>query len=164
MQRYAKVTQRKIEEQEAYSRSGKSKTTAILLGLFLPVGVARIYLGHFIFGIIQVVLGLVGAVIMIDNPMIDGREYLGVLGLLGLIALIVGIVDLVRIIRGTLLPLSDSSLLQSANQAQASHYSPAPTTGTDNIQLLEKLADLKAKGIISEEEFRQKKASILEMI
>jgi hypothetical protein len=50
---------------------------------------------------------------------------------------------------------------QYAADAQAFHVTPAAAAGEDPLDRLEKLADLKAKGILTEEEFQAQKAKIL---
>lgn len=147
---------RKSTEAERYTRSGKSKSTAILLALFLPIGSARIYLGYYVFGAIQMAVGMVGMYIVIDNPMISGREYLGVLALAGIAAVFLGLIDLVRIIRGTLLP-DESLRVYTSGTAQQNPKSRSESA----IDVLEKLARLRAEGVLTDDEFQAKKAEIL---
>lgn len=151
---------RKSNAEEMYTRSGKSKSTAILLALFLPIGSARVYLGYYAFGAIQMAIGIVGMIIVIDNPMIDGREYLAVLALAGIIAVIGGLIDLVRIIRGTLLPAEGLRTHTSGTAQQI----PPKSKSESAVDVLEKLARLRAQGALTEEEFQTKKAEILKNV
>ena len=50
---------------------------------------------------------------------------------------------------------------QYAATTQAYHVTPAAAAGEDPLDRLEKLADLRAKGILTEEEFQAQKAKIL---
>ena len=50
---------------------------------------------------------------------------------------------------------------QYAEPAAPAAAAPAATTGEDRMEQLQKLGDLKAQGILTEEEFQSQKAKIL---
>ena len=144
---------------EAYRKSGKSKSVAVLLALLLPVGSARIYLGYYTFGVIQMIVGIIGAIIIIENPMITGREHILIFALGGIVAIIIGIIDLIRILMNNLLPSYKLQELPISAQTIV-----RKSESESALEMIEKLANLRDQGILSEDEFLIKKENLLKKI
>lgn len=111
----------------------KNKLTAILLSIFTGVlGVDRFYLGYTGLGVAKLLTA----------------------GGFGVWA----IIDLIMICTGSLRPADGSPWEEEVQQAQIT----APANPTMNsIDALEKLAKLHEQGILTDEEFQQKKADLL---
>lgn len=144
----------------------KNKVTAILLSLFLGMtGAHRYYLGYKKQGIIQT-CGFVSLIIgyaMYIPAMMDGSA--GVL-LFSALFLLCGVgtgiwafVDFIRILTGGLAPADGSAYAE--NQPVQVQVLPNTSSFSDPLDALEKLAKLREQGILSDEEFQQKKAELL---
>ena len=169
------IKHRKIEKKQTEFMRGdgevtvgnKSKVVAALLAFFLgTTGAHRYYLGYKKQGIIQT-CGFVSLIIgwsMYVPAMIS--ENVASL-LFALIFLIYGgitsiwaFVDFIRILTGGLKPEDGSDYTENQpRQVQVIQTSPS---AKDNIDALEKLARLHEQGILTDEEFEQKKKDILE--
>lgn len=116
-----------------YTMSSKNKLTAILLSIFTGVlGVDRFYLGYTGLGVAKLLTA----------------------GGFGVWA----IIDLVMICTGSLRPADGSPWEEEVQQAKIT----APVNPTVNsIDALEKLAKLHEQGILTDEEFQQKKTDLL---
>lgn len=113
----------------------KDKTTALILSALLGgLGVDRFYLGYTGMGVLKLLTG-------------------GVFGVLW-------ILDIINIATGKLQP-ADGSGYTSENFGISNK--PAPATN-DPYEELKKLAQLKEKGILSEEEFKSLKTDALRRI
>ena len=174
MQGVSLIKHRKIEKTQTEFMRGdgevtvgnKSKVVAALLAFFLgTTGAHRYYLGYKKQGIIQT-CGFVSLIIgwsMYVPAMIS--ENVASL-LFALIFLIYGgitsiwaFVDFIRILTGGLKPEDGSDYTENQpRQVQVIQTSPS---AKDNIDALEKLAKLREQGVLTEEEFQQKKADIL---
>lgn len=116
----------------------KNKLTAILLSVFVGVlGIDRFYLGYTGLGVVKLLTA-------------------GGFGIWWLI-------DLVMLCTGSLQPADGSPYEEdAAKEAQnAASATTANTAANDGLSALEKLAKLKEQGVLTEEEFSQKKAEIL---
>lgn len=120
----------------------KNKLTAILLSIFTGgLGIDRFYLGYTGLGVVKLLT----------------------MGGFGIWALI----DLIMICAGSLRP-ADGSPWEEEVRAQAAPvqsaqpaYQAAPAPESSNLDALEKLAKLHEQGILTDEEFSQKKAELL---
>lgn len=120
----------------------KNKLTAILLSIFTGgLGIDRFYLGYTGLGVVKLLT----------------------MGGFGIWALI----DLIMICTGSLRP-ADGSPWEEEVRAQAAPvqsaqpaYQAAPAAESSNLDALEKLAKLHEQGILTDEEFSQKKAELL---
>lgn len=120
----------------------KNKLTAILLSIFTGgLGIDRFYLGYTGLGVVKLLT----------------------MGGFGIWALI----DLIMICTGSLRP-ADGSPWEEEVRAQAAPvqsaqpaYQAAPAPESSNLDALEKLAKLHEQGILTDEEFSQKKAELL---
>ena len=119
----------------------KNKLTAILLSVFVGgLGVDRFYLGYTGLGIVKLLT----------------------LGGLGSWALI----DLVMICTGSLRPADGSAWEEEVQKEQAPVMAqpvvqPASSKAVDSLEAIEKLAKLHEQGILTDEEFQQKKTELL---
>lgn len=148
----------------------KSKGVAIALSILTgTVGGHRYYLGYQTSAIIQTVLGVLGisgwlAPYMVERP----TDFLvNVFMPLALIALVVcGIwcfVDIIRILIDKLMPVNGLGW-SSTQQNAAPQPVPETVVRSSNVEALEKLATLHQQGILTDEEFAQKKAELLSKI
>lgn len=120
----------------------KNKLTAILLSIFTGgLGIDRFYLGYTGLGVVKLLT----------------------MGGFGIWALI----DLIMICTGSLRP-ADGSPWEEEVRAQAAPvqsaqpaYQAAPASESSNLDALEKLAKLHEQGVLTDEEFSQKKAELL---
>lgn len=120
----------------------KNKLTAILLSIFTGgLGIDRFYLGYTGLGVVKLLTA----------------------GGFGIWALI----DLIMICTGSLRP-ADGSPWEEEVRAQAAPvqsaqpaYQAAPAPESSNLDALEKLAKLHEQGVLTDEEFSQKKAELL---
>lgn len=120
----------------------KNKLTAILLSIFTGgLGIDRFYLGYTGLGVVKLLTA----------------------GGFGIWALI----DLIMICTGSLRP-ADGSPWEEEVRAQAAPvqsaqpaYQAAPASESSNLDALEKLAKLHEQGVLTDEEFSQKKAELL---
>ena len=69
-------------------------------------------------------------------------------------------VDFIRILTGGLTPADGSAYTEENRPTQVQIVQAAPSP-SDNIDALEKLAKLHEQGILTDDEFRQKKAELL---
>ena len=153
------------EEEAQIAIAAKSKVVSAILAFFLgTTGAHRYYLGYSKQGIIQT-SGFVS--LIIGNTMYfsmlkydDDVLLFSVLFLLyGAAIGIWAFIDFIRILTGGLTPADGSSYTENqAKQVQIVQTTPCPT---DGIEKLEKLAKLHEQGILTDEEFLQKKSEIL---
>ena len=169
------IKHRKIEKKQTEFMRGdremtvgnKSKVVAALLAFFLgTTGAHRYYLGYKKQGIIQtcgLVSFILGWVIYVPAMISENVASL----LFALIFLIYGgitsiwaFVDFIRILTGGLKPEDGSDYTENQpRQVQVIQTSPS---AKDNIDALERLARLHQQGVLTDEEFEQKKKDILE--
>lgn len=169
------IKHRKIEKKQTEFMRGdremtvgnKSKVVAALLAFFLgTTGAHRYYLGYKKQGIIQscgLVSFILGWAIYVPAMVSENIASL----LFALIFLIYGgitsiwaFVDFIRILTGGLKPEDGSDYTENQpRQVQVIQTSPSVN---DNIDALEKLARLHQQGVLTDEEFEQKKKDILE--
>ena len=169
------IKHRKIEKKQTEFMRGdremtvgnKSKVVAALLAFLLgTTGAHRYYLGYKKQGIIQscgLVSFILGWAIYVPAMVSENIASL----LFALIFLIYGgitsiwaFVDFIRILTGGLKPEDGSDYTENQpRQVQVIQTSPS---AKDNIDALEKLARLHEQGILTDEEFEQKKKDILE--
>lgn len=129
---------KKSSVKEANVMSTKNRLTAILLSLFVGnLGIDRFYLGYTGTGIVKLLT-------------------LGGLGIWGLI-------DLIRICAGSLRPADGSEWEEEirASQNQQIIQQSLQNNANDNLDALQKLGSLHNQGIITDEEFQQKKKELL---
>lgn len=131
----------------------KTKLAAIALNIaFGFTGAHRYYLGHKKIALIQTagaVLAVLGLLLM------EELEVLGlILMILGAVAVVWAVVDFFLILADKLLP------------ADGRGYKPVPVcvAAPAPVEILEKLAALHQQGILTDEEFAQKKAELLSKI
>ena len=169
------IKHRKIEKKQTEFMRGdremtvgnKSKIVAALLAFFLgTTGAHRYYLGYKKQGIMQT-CGFVSLILgwsMYIPALVGGNT---VTLLFALIFLIYGgitsiwaFVDFIRILTGGLKPEDGSDYTENQpRQVQVIQTSPSVN---DNIDALEKLARLHQQGVLTDEEFEQKKKDSLE--
>lgn len=131
----------------------KTKLAAIALNIaFGFTGAHRYYLGHKKIALIQTagaVLAVLGLLLMAE------LEVLGlILMILGAVAVVWAVVDFFLILADKLLPADG----RGYKPVLISVAAPAP------VEILEKLATLHQQGILTDEEFAQKKAELLSKI
>lgn len=131
----------------------KTKLAAIALNIaFGFTGAHRYYLGHKKIALIQTagaVLAVLGLLLMAE------LEVLGlILMILGAVAVVWAVVDFFLILADKLLPADG----RGYKPVLVSVVAPAP------VEILEKLATLHQQGILTDEEFAQKKAELLSKI
>lgn len=150
-------------------RAVKSKVAAALLAFFLgETGAHRFYLGYKKEGIFQA-SGLVGLLIGYGcsaAAVLNDSNGLFIVSMLFLLyGAAIGIwafVDFIRIVAGYLMPADDTiytedwSAYVRATQAVAAAVEPK-----DAAKTLETLGRLRQQGVLTEEEFEQKKAELL---
>ena len=113
----------------------KNKLTAILLSIFTGgLGIDRFYLGYTGLGVLKLLTA-------------------GGLGIWSLI-------DLIMICTGSLRPADGSPWEEELRTAQATSPSPAKSDASI-LEALERLAKLHEQGVLTDEEFQQKKADLL---
>lgn len=130
--------------QGGHTMATKNKLTAILLSIFTGgLGIDRFYLGYTGLGVVKLLTA----------------------GGFGIWA----IIDLIMICTGSLRP-ADGSPWEEEVRAQAApvqsaqpayQATPAPASESSSLDALEKLAKLHEQGILTDEEFSQKKAELL---
>lgn len=146
--------------------ANKSKVVSALLAFFLgTTGAHRYYLGYKKQGIVQTcgfVSIIIGYAIFIPAMMDSSAGMLifsALLLLYGAGISIWAFVDFIRILTGGLTPADGSAYTENKPaQVQVIQAAPSPS---DNIDALEKLANLYEQGILTDDEFRQKKAELL---
>lgn len=145
--------------------ASKSKVASALLAFFLGIaGVHRYYLGYKKQGIIQT-CGCVSLIIGYTTYILGmmGNSTMLILSvpflLYGAGTSIWAFVDFIRILTGSLAP-ADGFAYAENRPAQVQVIQTAPSI-SDNIEALEKLANLHEQGILTDEEFQQKKADLL---
>ena len=146
--------------------ANKSKVVSALLAFFLgTTGAHRYYLGYKKQGIVQTcgfVSIIIGYAIFIPAMMDSSAGMLIFSALLLLYGAGISIwvfVDFIRILTGGLTPADGSAYTENhPAQVQVIQAAPSPS---DNIDALEKLAKLHEQGILTDDEFRQKKAELL---
>lgn len=148
----------------------KSKTASWLLAFFLgTTGAHRYYLGYVKQGVAQsigFVSLLIGWSINAAAMVTDMNSDSVVLGtLLLLYGAAVGIwafVDFIRILTGGLVPANGMGYKEDQPvMVQAVPAAPAQSAANDNLEALERLAKLHEQGILTDEEFQQKKKELL---
>ena len=153
----------------------KSKILAGVLCFFLgTIGVHRYYLGYNKQGAIQT-CGMISFVIgyNVYFPALmayyNGVVFLAALMMIfGAVTSIWAFVDFIRILTGQLIP-ADGSEYVRREPVQVKFIQPAaPARDTmsanDNVEMLAKLAKLHEQGILTDEEFQNKKDKLLENI
>lgn len=146
--------------------ANKSKVVSALLAFFLgTTGAHRYYLGYKKQGIVQTcgfVSIIIGYAIFIPAMMDSSAGMLifsALLLLYGAGISIWAFVDFIRILTSGLTPADGSAYTENhPAQVQVIQAAPSPS---DNIDALEKLAKLHEQGILTDDEFRQKKAELL---
>ena len=146
--------------------ANKSKVVSALLAFFLgTTGAHRYYLGYKKQGIVQTcgfVSIIIGYAIFIPAMMDSSAGMLifsTLLLLYGAGISIWAFVDFIRILTGGLTPADGSAYTENhPAQVQVVQAAPSPS---DNIDALEKLAKLHEQGILTDDEFRQKKTELL---
>lgn len=146
--------------------TNKSKVVSALLAFFLgTTGAHRYYLGYKKQGIVQTcgfVSIIIGYAIFVPAMMDSSAGMLifsALLLLYGAGISIWAFVDFIRILTGGLTPADGSAYTENhPAQVQVIQAAPSPS---DNIDALEKLAKLHEQGILTDDEFRQKKAELL---
>ena len=146
--------------------ANKSKVVSALLAFFLgTTGAHRYYLGYKKQGIVQTcgfVSIIIGYAIFIPAMMDSSAGMLifsALLLLYGAVISIWAFVDFIRILTGGLTPADGSAYTENhPAQVQVIQAAPSPS---DNIDALEKLAKLHEQGVLTDDEFRQKKAELL---
>lgn len=123
--------------------ANKNKLTAILLSIFAGgLGIDRFYLGYTTLGVVKLLT----------------------LGGCGIWALI----DLIMICTGSLRPADGSPWEEEIRATQVQVAAPvqpaAVNNDATNIEALEKLAKLHEQGILTDDEFQQKKSELLTKI
>lgn len=147
--------------------ANKSKVVSALLAFFLgTTGAHRYYLGYKKQGIVQTcgfVSIIIGYAILIPAMMDSSAGMLifsALLLLYGAGISIWAFVDFIRILTGGLTPADGSAYTEENRPTQVQIVQAAPSP-SDNIDALEKLAKLHEQGILTDDEFRQKKAELL---
>ena len=147
--------------------ANKSKVVSALLAFFLgTTGAHRYYLGYKKQGIVQTcgfVSIIIGYAIFIPAMMDSSAGMLifsALLLLYGAGISIWAFVDFIRILTGGLTPADGSAYTEENRPTQVQIVQAAPSP-SDNIDALEKLAKLHEQGILTDDEFRQKKAELL---
>lgn len=146
--------------------ANKSKVVSALLAFFLgTTGAHRYYLGYKKQGIVQTcgfVSIIIGYAIFIPAMMDSSAGMLifsALLLLYGAGISIWAFVDFIRILTGGLAPADGSAYTENhPAQVQVIQAAPSPS---DNIDALEKLAKLHEQGVLTDDEFRQKKNELL---
>ena len=143
----------------SHSPAPKSKTVAIILAIFCGgMGGHRYYLGYTKQAIIQsigFVCTIVGTAVQINYywdavTLIIAAMLLLIGGCTGIWAF----VDFIRILTGALLPADGSGYKDKT-------MNPLASSASDTANALETLAKLHEQGILTDEEFQQKKADLL---
>ena len=151
--------QDRIKNHPAYGC--KSRTTAALLAGFIGnTGAHRYYLGYTGLGLLQsfgyicILLGIFWGYVVLRTG--DGLVPAVIFIVLGSANSIWVLVDFIRILVNGLQP-------QNGSYHKQNHYSaPAqPSNPQNQLEALERLAKLHERGIITDEEFEQKKAEFL---
>ena len=147
--------------------ANKSKVVSALLAFFLgTTGAHRYYLGYKKQGIVQTcgfVSIIIGYAIFIPAMMDSSAGMLifsALLLLYGAGISIWAFVDFIRILTGGLTPADGSAYTEENRPTQVQIVQAAPSP-SDNIDALEKLAKLHEQGILTDDEFRQKKTELL---
>lgn len=150
----------------ALSMANKSKAVSALLAFFLGVtGAHRYYLGYKKQGIIQTcgfVSLIIGYTMYLPAVLDDSAGMLLFSALLLLYGAGIAIwvfIDFIRILTGGLMP-ADGSAYAENHPAQV-QVVQAVSSPRDNIDALEKLAKLHEQGILTDDEFQQKKSDLL---
>ncbi|MBQ7845474.1 MAG: NINE protein [Clostridia bacterium] len=116
--------------------ANKKKMNAILFSIFFGVlGVDRFYMGYVGLGVIKLLT----------------------FGGLGIWALI----DMILICAGSLRPADGSPWADEVVTVQNAAYSQPQSKQDNNLNAIEKLAKLHDQGILTDEEYQQKKADLL---
>lgn len=162
-----------IEEETAMNTGNqmgdRSKVVAALLAFFVgATGAHRYYLGYKKQGGIQTsgfICAIIGGALYPSSMMSESPATLlfaGLLLLYGGITSIWAFIDFIRILTGGLSPADGSAYTENRPpQVQVVQAAPSEPTANDHIEAIEKLAKLRDQGILTEEEFQQKKADLL---
>ncbi len=144
----------------------KSKIAAAILAFFLGItGAHRYYLGYKKQGMTQTLgfVSLIAGWYLYFTAILEQEG--GILLVTGLLLLFGGVVglwafvDFIRILTGGLQPANGTTY--SENQPQQVQVIQTAPSANDNIDAIEKLAKLHEQGILTDEEFQQKKADLL---
>lgn len=153
-----------VSRTDASPAGSRSKLCAALLAFFLGgCGVHRYYLGYTKQGIAQtggVVSTIIGACMYLPAILEESVGMMLFAALFLLYGAGIGIwvlVDFIRILTGSLAPANGTAYSES-RPAQVQVIQAPSTTSIDT---LEKLANLHAQGILTDDEFQQKKSDLL---
>ena len=151
-------------------RAVKSKLVAALLAFFIgETGAHRFYLGYRTEGLIQVSglvalimgYGCCAAAALNDSV---GTFIVSIVFLLyGAGIGIWAFVDFIRIVAGYLMP-ADGTIYTEDWSSYVRSTQAQPSNPNDSARALETLARLRQQGILTEEEFEQKKAELLKRL
>ena len=140
---------------------GEIEPKAALLSYFLGgFGAHRFYLGYSTEAVIQLIGGICRIIVLLFACLLpvyyDIRVTRFFLGFFAFATRIWALVDLIQILAGK---------LRSKNGASLGNQLPAPNVVDDDlfdsIELLDKLANLHEQGVLTDEEFEQKKEALL---
>lgn len=147
----------------------KSKVVAALLAFFLgTIGTHRYYLRYKKQGIMQtfgcasIIIGYFSLFYSVAGRNVLLLIFSVALLLYGIATYIWVFIDFIRILTGSLTP-ADGSSYKENQPTQVQVIQPAPSSA-DSVAALEKLAALHQQGILTDEEFQQKKNELLTKI
>lgn len=147
--------------------ANKSKVVSALLAFFLgTTGAHRYYLGYKKQGIVQtcgfvsIIIGYAIFILALMDSSAGMLIFSALLLLYGAGISIWAFVDFIRILTGGLTPADGSAYTEENRPTQVQVIQAAPSP-SDNIDALEKLAKLHEQGILTDDEFRQKKTELL---
>ena len=140
----------------------KSKTASWLLAFFLgTTGAHRYYLGYVKQGVAQSI-GFVSLLIGRSILAVTTTPFAVLLLMYGAAVGIWAFVDFIRILTGGLVPANGMGYKEDQPvMVQAVPAAPAQSAANDNLEALERLAKLHEQGILTDEEFQQKKKDLL---
>lgn len=152
----------------------KSKVAAALLALFTGQwGIHRFYLGDASRGIMMPLLWFAGLMISSGGKGMGSNMFALIGDVLSWGVAVYALIDFIRILMGNLKPNNGTDYKGKApmavqvvhpavNAAPVNNAPAAASSGKDQLETLEKLAKLHEQGILTDEEFRQKKKELLE--